>query len=123
MGLFDYVDINYDLPMPESATEQHVVFIKNAIAADNFQTKDLNCDLSVFYIDKDGYFYEQAGDEYKETYIHQHVECYTSIKIPSENISYWLEYDIKFTDSKIQETSVKQWYPLIKQNKIDLDFN
>lgn len=124
MGLFDYVDINYDLPMPDSATEKHVVFIKNAIAADNFQTKDLDCLLNIFYIDKEGYLYEQTEeDEYKQKYVHQHMECYTSIKIPSENISYWLEYDIKFTDGKIQNVTVERWYPIIKKDPIDLDFS
>jgi hypothetical protein len=121
MGMFDYLDINYDLPLPDNATSDHVVFIKNAIAADNFQTKDLDCMLDVYYIDKDGFMYEKIGDNYNDYYIHQHVECYTYIHIPSEDCKYWLEYDIKFTDGKINKVSVVDWRKMITLQPIHLD--
>ena len=37
MGMFDYVDIEYDLPMPENATEEQIPFIKQGIKANHFQ--------------------------------------------------------------------------------------
>jgi len=114
MGMFDYVDINYDMPTPKDATQEQEICIKNTIAADNFQTQDLHCVLDVFYIDKNGYMYQKNGDEYKQYYVHQHVECYTSIEIPSENLKYWLSYNIKFTDGKIQQVTINEWRPLVK---------
>lgn len=112
MGIFDYVKIDYDMPIPNNTTEEQKVFIKNTIAADNFQTKDLDCFLGVFYIDKNGYIYQKNGDEYKQHYVHQHVKCYTLIKISSENLEYWLSYDIKFTDGKIQQVTINEWKPI-----------
>jgi hypothetical protein len=121
MGMFDYIDINYDLPLPEDATDEHRVFIKNAIAADNFQTKDLDCMLDVYYLNKDGFMYEKIGDEYKEYYVHQHIRCYTYIYIPSEDSKYWLEYDLKFTDGKLQKSTVVDWKKMAVSKKIDLE--
>ena len=115
MGLFDYVKINYDLPTPNTATEKHVEFIKNAIDTEEFQTKDLDCVLNKFCLDKDGYLYEQNEGKYEKRYVHQHVFCYTSIKMLFEDISYWLEYNIKFTDGKVKDVTIEQWYPIIKK--------
>lgn len=121
MGMFDYLDINYDLPLPENATSEHIVFIKNTIAADNFQTKDLDCMLDVYYLDKDGFMYQKIGDQYNDFYIHQHLGCYTYIYIPSEDIKYWLEYDLKFTDGKLQKSTVIDWRKMIAHQKINLE--
>jgi hypothetical protein len=121
MGMFDYVDINYDLPMPENAVPEHVVFIINSIAADNFQTKDFECMLDVYYLDKEGFLYQQISDKYKEYYVHQHVRCYTYIKIPSEDASYWLEYDLKFTDGKLEKATAVEWKKMDSFKKIDLE--
>ena len=121
MGMFDYVDINYDLPMPENAGAEHVVFIKNAIAADNFQTKDFECMLDVYYLDKEGFLYQQISDKYEEYYVHQHVRCYTYIKIPPDDASYWLEYDLKFTDGKLEKATAVEWNKMNSFKKIDLE--
>jgi hypothetical protein len=121
MGMFDYIDANYDLPIPEDSTDEHRVFIKNAIAADNFQTKDLDCMLDVYYLDKDGFMYEKIGDEYKEYYVHQHIRCYTYIYVPSEDFKYWLEYDLKFTDGKLEKATVLDWEKMVHFKKIDLE--
>jgi hypothetical protein len=121
MGMFDYIDINYDLPMPANATGEHVVFIKNAIAADNFQTKDFECMLDVYYMDKEGFMYQKIGDKYEERYAHQHIRCYTYVQIPSEDSRYWLEYDLKFTDGKLQQSSVTNWEKMIGFKPIELD--
>ena len=121
MGMFDYIDANYDLPIPEDSTDEHRVFIKNAIAADNFQTKDLDCMLDVYYLDKDGFMYEKIGDDYKEYYVHQHIRCYTYIYIPSEDFKYWLEYDLKFTDGKLEKATVLDWKKMVHFKKIDLE--
>jgi hypothetical protein len=121
MGMFDYVDINYDLPIPENATDEHRVFITNSIAADNFQTKDFECMLDVYYLDKDGFMYLKNGDNYEEYYVHQHVRCYTYIKIPSEDARYWLEYDLKFTDGKLEKATAVEWKKMVEFKKIDLE--
>ena len=121
MGMFDYIDINYDLPLPKNATDEHIVFIKNAIAADNFQTKDFECMLDVYYLDREGFVYQKNGDKYEEHYVHQHVRCYTYIAIPSEDCRYWLEYDLKFTDGKIQQSSVTSWEKMVGFKPIELD--
>jgi len=122
MGMFDYLDINHDLPFPENATDEHRVFIKNTIAADNFQTKDLHCMLDVYYLDREGFLYEKIGDKYEEFYIHQHMKCYTYLDIPSENCKYWLEYDLKFTDGKLEQATVLDWKKMVDFKKIDLEF-
>lgn len=121
MGMFDYVDVNYDLPLPDNATDEHIVFIKNAIAADNFQTKDFECMLDVYYIDREGFMYLKNGDEYEECYVHQHFRCYTYIRIPSEDSRYWLEYDIKFTDGKLKQADVTSWEKMVAFKSIELD--
>ena len=122
MGMFDYVDINHDLPMPANASLEHIVFIKNAIAADNFQTKDFECMLDVYYLDRDGFMYNKVGDQYNECYVHQHVRCYTYIKIPSEDARYWLEYDLKLTDGKLEKATAVDWNKMDAFKKIDLEF-
>ena len=121
MGMFDYVDVNYDLPLPDNATDEHIVFIKNAIAADNFQTKDFECMLDVYYIDREGFMYLKNGDEYEECYVLQHFRCYTYIRIPSEDSRYWLEYDIKFTDGKLKQADVTSWEKMVAFKSIELD--
>ena len=122
MGMFDYVDVNYDLPMPQNATDEHKVFIINSIAADNFQTKDFECMLDVYYLDKDGFMYMKNANNYEEEYyVHQHVRCYTYIEIPSEDIKYWLEYDLKFTDGKLEKATAVEWKKMDSFKKIDLE--
>jgi hypothetical protein len=121
MGMFDYVDVNYDLPMPQNATDEHRVFIINSIAADNFQTKDFECMLDVYHLDKDGFMYLKNINNHEEYYVHQHVRCYTYIKIPSEDARYWLEYDLKFTDGKLQQATVVEWRKMILFEPIEID--
>jgi len=121
MGMFDYIDVNYDLPLPKNATDEHIVFIKNAFAADNFQTKDFECMLDVYYLDGEGFMYLKNGDKYEERYVHQHVRCYTYMQIPSEDSRYWLEYDIKFTDGKLKEANVISWEKMVAFKPIELD--
>lgn len=119
--MFDYLDVNYDLPMPGNVTDEHRVFIANAINADNFQTKDFECMLDVYYLDKDGFMYLKNGDNYEEYYVHQHVRCYAYIQIPSEDIKYWLEYDLKFTDGKLEKATAVDWNKTDAFEKIQLE--
>lgn len=112
MSLFDYLDISYDLPYPENATEEHKKYIRYAINIDNFQTKDLDCFLNTYFIDRTGLVYEKIEEEYKQFYVHQHVECYTYVDVPPENTKYFLNYDIKFTDGKVKKVTVLDWKPV-----------
>lgn len=114
MGMFDYVDIEYDLPMPENATEEQIPFIKQGIKANHFQTKDLECILFHYLIDAHGEIFvkdhlslDKTG--YKKEYIHQHVFCYIDIEMPLEEKYWWLEYDIRFTDGIIDRVNIYNW--------------
>jgi hypothetical protein len=77
--------------------------------------------LDVYYLDKDGFMYLKNGDNYEEYYVHQHVRCYTYIKIPSEDARYWLEYDLKFTDGKLEKATAVEWKKMVEFKKIDLE--
>jgi hypothetical protein len=46
MGMFDEINCEYPLPMPEDP--------KGYTGSKNFQTKDLNCCMNLYEIDKDG---------------------------------------------------------------------
>ncbi len=116
MGLYDSIHIEYsNMPMPENATDKEVEFIKHAIHTEIFQTKDLyNC-LDNYLVDEYGRFFSLNVSDFDQTidkqeYIHQHVECYTSINVDNER--FWLNYDIKFSDGIVSEVKVLEWKKL-----------
>jgi len=121
MGMFDYIDTEYDLPLPPSISDEQKNAIRDSFRKDQLQTKDLDCIMSYYFIDKDGYFYVKVFDEgrwgisdasfyrIKKEYIHQHLRCYNTITVPGEKFHFWLEYDIKFTDGRIQEAKLTEW--------------
>lgn len=116
MGLYDSIHLEYkDIPMPPNATEEEVAFIKQAVYADSFQTKDLfNC-LHHFLIDEYGRFFSLNVSEFDQTidkqeYIHQNIECYMVINVDDDK--HWLSYDIKFTDGIVSDVKVLEWKKL-----------
>ena len=113
MGLYDSIHIEYrDMPVPENANDEQIAFIKHAIHAEVFQTKDLYNSLDHYLIDEYGRLFSLNVSDFDQTidkqeYIHQHIECYTSIDVDGER--FWLNYDIKFTDGILSEVKVLEW--------------
>jgi hypothetical protein len=116
MGMFDYVECEYDLPMPEKANDIQIKAIKRFLKTDSFQTKDLDNCLIYYLIDENGLFREKifaAGRTFffepsDPVYIHQHINCYGVVEIDEEE-KWWLEYDLKFTDGIMVNAKVTSW--------------
>lgn len=119
MGMLDYIHIQYDLPLPIDVSQEHASAIKKYLKNNLLQTKNLECLMYHYLIGKDGFFYNKTFKinnygtldpkfyEIKKKYIHQHIVCYSFVPVELEKIDYWLEYNIKFTDGKIQEAMVE----------------
>jgi hypothetical protein len=119
MGMFDYVDCEYDLPMPEKADDIQVKAIKRFLNTDCFQTKSLGCFMVHYLIDENGLFREKifaTGRSFffepsDPVYIHQHMGCYGVVEV-DEQEKWWLEYDLKFTDGIMVNAKVISWRKL-----------
>ena len=98
------------MPLEANATE--IAFIKHAVFADAFQTKDLFNSLNHYLVDEYGRFFSLNVSEFDQTidkqeYIHQHIECYMVVNVDDEK--FWLNYDIKFTDGILSHIKVLEW--------------
>jgi hypothetical protein len=62
MGMFDTIISQYPLPLPDDLKELTPEMIQNA----SYQTKDLDCALSLFKIDKDGCLWREDVEGYYE---------------------------------------------------------
>jgi hypothetical protein len=107
MGMFDYFTIDYPLPIESYIPEEYKSFIYRAINEDGFQTKDLECLLYRYHVDNIGRIFcadfpDFESDEepvYNKIYQHGHVLIYTVVYLDDNGTKFWLEYDLKFTDS------------------------
>jgi hypothetical protein len=117
MGMFDYIECQAELPMPEDLSSLELNAINRFLNVDDFQTKDLDCSMTRYVIDQDGLFREKifsTGRNYfyevsDPVYIHQHLRCYGIVEISDEE-KFWLEYDLKFTNGIMVNTKVLDWH-------------
>jgi|688.fasta_scaffold02087_62 hypothetical protein len=123
MGMFDYFTIDYPLPIESYIPEKYKSFIYSAINEDGFQTKDLECLLYRYHVDNIGRIFcadfpDFESDEepvYNKIYQHGHVFISTVVHLDDNGNDFWLEYDLKFTDSLL--VSAKMIHP--KEERIN----
>ena len=107
MGMFDYFTIDYPLPIESYIPEEYKSFIYSAINEDGFQTKDLECLMYRYHVDNIGRIFcadfpDFESDEepvYNKIYQHGHIHISTVVYLDDNKTDFWLEYDLKFTDS------------------------
>ncbi len=121
MGTFDYFKIDYPLPLESYILSEYRPFINAVVNQDEFQSKDLDCCMDRYYIDNAGRIYQanlakfesNDKDEYNKIYYHGHIRVNTIVSLDEEgwtsNRKFWLEYDLKFTDSLL--VSAKMLHP------------
>lgn len=61
MGMFDYIELECDLPIPDYIPQAMVSIIKRSFDENVFQTKDFDCSLDNYRISKDGRLYLIPG--------------------------------------------------------------
>lgn len=111
MKLFDYFTIDYPLPVSAYMLSDFRPFVHAAINQDLFQSKDLSCNMSHYYINNKGKMFldhssfdQEKLTELEPIYYHGHLKVYTLVKVNEESDpekKFWLEYDLKFTDSTL----------------------
>jgi len=114
MGMFDYLKIDYPLPIESYVPRKYVPHILAAFSQDEFQTKDMDCVLDRYYIDNAGRIYvsnlidfeEDIRSTYEKIYYHGHIQVHMGVYLdpdaPGTKVNtydLWLNYDLKFTDS------------------------
>lgn len=105
MGLYNSVDCHYPLPMPEDP--------KGYTGSHGFQTKDFECALDVYIIDKDGQLLiERRDTEWIEG--DPNGEGFLSKIGHLKTIKTWLE--------PLTNTCTIQFYDFIDSNKTDYDY-
>ena len=124
MGMFDYIYIDFPLPIEDYILSKYKSLIIKSIGEDGFQTKDLDCVLANYYISNDGILYMEELSDFEDEkprpkikeYYHGHMKVYTGVYIDDTNLEDWhgiqvrmfgssyknnlinIEYDLKFTD-------------------------
>ena len=109
MGMYDNFAVSYPLPIESYVPDRYRMFIRSTMDQDNFQSKDLECLLSSYYIDNVGHLYLEDYPPFEDTdfkikrtkkYFHGHLRIYNSVFLDEEDPKkfLWLEYDLKFTD-------------------------
>ena len=105
MGMYNSVDCHYPLPMPEDP--------KGYTGSHGFQTKDFECALDVYIIDKDGQLLiERRDTEWIEG--DPNGEGFLSKIGHLKTIKTWLE--------PLTNTCTIQFYDFIDSNKTDYDY-
>ena len=90
MGLFDHLICKYPLPDKEIQHEE-------------FQTKDFECCLDTYIINKDGTLMVQINkNKYRNIDFHGDIIFYTSTGKHEDNSFKWYEYKGRFTDGKLK---------------------
>ncbi|MDA0763597.1 MAG: hypothetical protein O3A39_04095 [Proteobacteria bacterium] len=57
MGMFDYVEIECELPIPSYVPDSIISLIKRSFEENSFQTKDFECELATYRVTNDGKLY------------------------------------------------------------------
>jgi hypothetical protein len=60
MGMFDYVELEYDLPIPDYIPQFMIPRIKRSFEENIFQTKDFDCHLDNYRVSQDGQLYKNS---------------------------------------------------------------
>jgi hypothetical protein len=61
MGMYDYVEIECELPIPDYIPQSIVSIIKRSFEENVFQTKELNCTLDNYRVSKNNRLYLTPG--------------------------------------------------------------
>jgi hypothetical protein len=61
MGMFDYIELECDLPIPDYIPQDMVSIIKKSFEENIFQTKDFECVLNNYRVSKDNRLYLTPG--------------------------------------------------------------
>lgn len=112
--MFDYFSIDYPLPIESYIPEKYKPYIYRAMNEDEFQTKSLECLMYRYHVDNIGrlfcaeipLFESDQEPEFKKVYQHGHVRIYTMVYLDEDDKDFWLEYDLKFTDSLLVQATV-----------------
>ena len=142
MGMYDSIDCQYPLPMPDDP--------KGYTGSFGFQTKDFDCALDIYIIDKDGQlFLEQREMEWVEgnpngkgfleksgyaktvkTWLEPlnntcTVEFYDYSHSNNTDYDYWIMYEAVFVSGKITECKLVTFEatPNAERKKKDIEFN
>jgi hypothetical protein len=111
MAMFDYFRVEYPLPLDSYILSEYRPFVQAVVDQDDFQSKDMDCVLARYYIDNCGYIYksnkidfeDDSDPVFEKIYYHGHIRIYSLVPLGDEgwdsNKKFWLEYDLKFTDS------------------------
>jgi len=96
MGMYDSIFIDYPLPIENYIPKEYKNSIYYAIAADGFQTKDLDCALNSYYVSNDGKLFLDIFDfssakmlERKPVYFHGHININTVVYLDDSNLEEW----------------------------------
>lgn len=112
--MFDYFTTDYPLPISSYVPDRYKPYIYRAINEDEFQTKDLECLMYRYYVDNIGrifcakipLFESDQEPEYQKVYQHGHIRIYTMVYLHNDINQFWLEYDLKFTDSLLVQATM-----------------
>lgn len=119
MGMYDSFYIDYPLPIEPWIPEKYKPYIYYTFDSDGFQSKSLECLMENYYIDNNGYIYqddllwfeEQPVDKnLHKIYYHGHIQVYTPVYLEDNNSRQgpmlWFEYDLKFTDGLLVQAKM-----------------
>ena len=142
MGMYDSIECKCFLPMPDEP--------KGYTGAFGFQTKDFECALDIYIIDKDGQlFLEQretewvGGDPNGKSFLEKSghlrtiktwleplsdtraVQFYDYIDSNNTDYDYWIMYDAVFTEGKITDVKLTTFEarPNSERKKKDIEFH
>jgi hypothetical protein len=142
MGMYNSVDCHYPLPMPEDP--------KGYTGSHGFQTKDFECALDVYIIDKDGQLLLERrdsewieGDPNGKSFLDKmgHVKTiktwlepltntctiqfYDFIDSNKTDYDYWIVYDAVFIEGKMKEVKLTTFEatPNSERKKKDIEFH
>lgn len=69
MGLYDHIEIECDLPLPDYIPADMVSIIRNSFNQDIFQTKDLECLMDNYRVSADGKLYVSSSSWFTDEII------------------------------------------------------
>jgi hypothetical protein len=141
MGMYNSVDCHYPLPMPEDP--------KGYTGSHGFQTKDFECALDVYIIDKDGQlFLEQRemewvlGNPSGKNFLEKSgyaktvktwlepltntctIQFYDYFSSNNTDYDYWIVYDAVFIEGKMKDIKLTTFEatPNSERKKKDIEF-
>jgi hypothetical protein len=142
MGMYNSVDCQYPLPMPEDP--------KGYTGSHGFQTKDFECALDVYIIDKDGQLLIERrdtewieGDPNGEGFLSKMghlktiktwlepltntctIQFYDYFSSNNTDYDYWIVYDAVFIEGKMKDITLTTFEatPNSERKKKDIEFH